>query len=168
MDGLNELSEIKCYLLNLAEEEEHATKFKFEIIYSTISTKNKELHTKFLQKDAYFKLRASSVQLFGDKKYWLCYRDISRNSFKNHEYSNCLIISLNNILIVVEADFVTVPLLIPKQEDNILHLSRANQNEVSITLFLISSKKTIQNSLKYLKPSVTTYYKLICEIVLVY
>ena len=83
-----DISETKCYSLALTDEEEKATKFKFDIIYSTISTKNKHLYIKYLQKDAYFKLRASSVQAFANKKYWLCYRDVSRNSLKNHDDSN--------------------------------------------------------------------------------
>lgn len=54
-----------------------------------------------------------------------------------------------------EEDFITLPLIGKMKENNIFHCSRATQNEIIITMFLISCKNTIRNTLKYLDPDVT-------------
>jgi len=52
---------------------------------------------------------------------------------------------------------VTLPLVTRNKGDFIFCLSRANQNEVIVTQFLISCKNTIKNSLKFLEPEYMTY-----------
>ena len=68
-------------MLKLVHDFEDASLFKFDCIFSTLSSKNIKQLTVFLQKDSYFRLSSISNK----EEYWLKTVEISSESFLNKE-----------------------------------------------------------------------------------
>jgi len=133
---IDERKDKAIYSFKLVNSDKEAANFSFEIIYSTINSRNKSFFMKYVPKDAYFKLRVES-------DLWVTYRDVPRDYLESKEQ--------------YEEDLITLPLIGKAKENNIFHSSRATQNEIIITMFLISCKNTIRNTLKYLDPDFMNY-----------
>ena len=58
--------------------DKEAANFSFEIIYSTINSRNKQFFMKYVPKDAYFKLRV-------ENDLWVTYRDVPRDFLESKE-----------------------------------------------------------------------------------
>jgi len=54
---------LKGRTLKLVPLEEEATPFSFEMLYSTIGSKEKQFFLKHMPKDAYFRLKAGTKQI---------------------------------------------------------------------------------------------------------
>lgn len=67
----------KTRLVELTNKIKQATLFTFEMLYSTLSSRNRELLTKFLQKDSYFRLKAHPQLQPNAEIYWMKTADIN-------------------------------------------------------------------------------------------
>lgn len=81
LDSGEKPKEKHIYSLRLVESERDAALCSFDLIYSTISSKNKQFFLRHVPKDAYFKLKLQ-MRYPGQKDWthlWLGYDDVPRD-----------------------------------------------------------------------------------------
>jgi len=75
---IDERRDKAIYSFKLVNSDKEAANFSFDIIYSTIPSKNKQFFMKYVPKDAYFKLQV-------ENDLWVTYRDVPRDYLESKE-----------------------------------------------------------------------------------
>jgi len=144
-------------VLKLVEDYDEASLFRFDCIYSTLSTKNLKNLVQYLQKDSYFRLSAISNNSFNKYLLFFTVRFLGDYWLKTEEISSEALLNKDQ-----ETDTLIVPIFSTiKKQENIFKLAKSSQNEAKTTSFLISCIKTIVNTFDFLSPEVIFLLKTI-------
>ncbi|EAR92909.2 zinc finger, C2H2 type family protein (macronuclear) [Tetrahymena thermophila SB210] len=151
--GTNEVvQDDRCLVLQT--DPEKASYFKFELIYSTLISRNRKNLTKYMQKDSYFRMsvKASSRGIKGEDEevFWLKTADSDEFRESVREYQD--VMNLNSTEKQIFPAFSTI-----KKEENVFKLNKASSNEVRMTEFLLSCRRTIKKTFMYLDPEYISY-----------
>lgn len=112
---------------NKEDPNKQASPLNFQMVYSTLSQKDRKILIKYVKKDSYFKLGWKNS--LGKSHYLHKYKELSDVVFGDQKDNS-------------------YPLWAPRfgaaeKNDNILKLVKANNYEIRVTLFLLSCRKSI-------------------------